>query len=282
MRNNQDRLGALPGGESPPIQQSEQSEQTLQFVTPTEFVDLPSKGRFYPSGHPLHNVEVIEIRHMTAKDEDTLTSRSLLKKGIAIDRFLQNIVVNRTIKVEDLLVGDKNALIIASRITGYGAEYDASISCPSCTTSVQFSFNLEECQAFPLDRHREVGVHETNDGTFIIHVDKTDVDVEVKLLTSRDEAYLLQLADKKRRKKLPETTLTDQFRRFIVSVNGQSDPNYIESFIQHMPARDSRKIRVTYQGVIPNIDMNHDFVCSECSYEGEVNVPFGANFFWPQ
>ena len=138
MRNNQDRLNAPPTSADPPIQQAQQTEQPLQFVTPTEFVELPSRGKFYPSEHPLHNVETLEVRHMTARDEDILTSRSLLKKGVAIDRFLQNIVVDRRVKVEDLLIGDKNAIIIASRISGYGPRYDANVLCPSCVSSVEY------------------------------------------------------------------------------------------------------------------------------------------------
>ena len=113
MRNNQDRLSGLAGegaAQEPPVQQ-QQAEQPLQFVTPTEFVELPSAGRFYPEGHALHGAETIEIRHMTAKDEDILTSRSLLKKGVAIDRLLRNVIVDRSIKVDDLLIGDKNARI---------------------------------------------------------------------------------------------------------------------------------------------------------------------------
>ena len=282
MRNNQDRLGAVTGGETPPAQQAQQAEQPLQFVTPTEFVELPSKGKFYPEGHPLHNIEVIEIRHMTAKDEDILTSSSLLKKGVAIDRFLQNVIINRSVKVSDLLVGDKNAVIFAARISGYGSSYEASINCPNCRATVNFSFNLDDCEVLPSDAYKEHDVQLTTDNTFIIHADKTNVDVEVRLLTSKDEAYLLQQADKKRRKKLPETNLTDQLRRIIVSVNGNSNINYIESFIQNMPAIDSRKIRGTYQKIIPNIDTGHEFACSDCSFEGEVDVPFGANFFWPK
>ena len=88
MRNNEDRTRAVAGGASPPVQQVQQTEQPLQFVTPTEFVELPSKGKYYPESHPLHNQDTIEIRHMTAKDEDILTSAALLKKGIAIERFL--------------------------------------------------------------------------------------------------------------------------------------------------------------------------------------------------
>tara|TARA_R100000008_G_C3578905_1_gene167103 strand:- start:374 stop:1231 length:858 start_codon:yes stop_codon:yes gene_type:complete len=285
VRNNQDRLTAPPASADPPIQQvqqAQQPEESLQFVTPTEFVELPSKGKFYPPGHPLHNVETLEIRHMTAKDEDILTSRSLLKKGIAIDRFLQNVIVERNIRVEDLLIGDKNAIIIASRISGYGARYDASITCPSCVSSVEFSFDLNQCEVADSSVHQQHGIDLTDDNTFIIHLERSNLDVEVRLMTSRDEAALLQLAERRRKKKLPESNLTDQFRRIIVSVNGNDNPNYVESFIQNMPARDSRSLRTTYESIIPNIDMTHDFICSECGFDGEVSVPFGANFFWPK
>ena len=281
MRNNQDRVGPITGGESPPIQQSQQAEQPLQFVTPTEFVELPSKGRFYPPEHPLHNMEMIEIRHMTAKDEDILTSRSLLKKGVAIDRFLQNVIVDRRVKVEDLLIGDKNAVIIAARISGYGEKYDANIVCPVCASSVQFAFDLSDCSIVSYNDHVDE-VRLTEDNTFIIRADKLEADVEVRLMTSRDETFLMQYSEKRRKKKLPESGLTDQFRRFIVSVNGNRDPGYIDSFIEHLPAIDSRKIRTVYQQIIPNVDMDHVFTCSECGFEGEVSVPFGANFFWPQ
>ena len=283
MRNNEDRLGAAnKGAEAPVQQQPQQAEQTLQFVTPTEFVELPSRGKFYPQGHPLHNTEVIEIRHMTAKDEDILTSAALLKKGLAIDRFLQNIIVDKSINIADLLVGDKNAIIVASRVSGYGPQYEAGISCPSCASSVEFAFDLRECGPVSHGGYEEIGVRTTDQGTFIIHIDKMDLNVEVRLLTSRDEIHLMQTAEKRRKKKLPESSLTDQLRRIIVSVNGNSDSMYVSSLIEHMPASDSRQLRSTYQKIVPNIDMNQDFTCPECDHEGEVNVPFGTNFFWPK
>ena len=84
---------------------------TLSYVTPTEFVELPSRGKFYSTDHPLHGKEVVEMRYMTAKDEDILTSPALLKKGVAIDRLLQNLVVDKTINANNLLIGDKNAML---------------------------------------------------------------------------------------------------------------------------------------------------------------------------
>jgi hypothetical protein len=285
MRNNEDRLGALNRGENPPIQQPQsnsQPEQALQFVTPTEFVELPSKGEFYPENHPLHGEDTIEIRHMTAKDEDTLTSRTLLKKGVAIDRFLQNIIVNKSIKVDSLLIGDKNAIVVASRITGYGSEYIAKVTCPACAESSDFAFDLQECENIVDNDYEKHGVKRTDENTFVIHIDKMKMDVEVRLMTSREETGLVQLMESRRKRKLPESNLTDQLRTIIVSVGGNKDKQYIESFIQHMPAIDSRQLRTIYQQIIPNVDMNQTFLCLECAHEGEVNVPFGAGFFWPK
>ena len=97
----------------------------LNFAVPTEIVELPSKGLFYPKGHALHNKDTIEIRFMTAKDEDILTSPALLRKGLALERMLQNLILEDGVNSEDLLVGDRNALLVAARITGYGKEYPA-------------------------------------------------------------------------------------------------------------------------------------------------------------
>jgi hypothetical protein len=116
----------------------------LDFSTPTEFVELPSEGRYYPEDHPLHNESVVEIRHMTAKDEDILTSRALLKKGLALDRFLKNILVDKRIDMDSLYVGDKNAILVGARVTGYGPSYDTQITCPVCATTNKFSFDLDE------------------------------------------------------------------------------------------------------------------------------------------
>ena len=131
MRDNQKRMTAAA---DPAPQASESNASALNFATPTEFVDLPSKGAYYPEGHPLHGQSSIEIKFMTARDEDILTSPTLLKKGLAIDKFLQNIIVNRAINVDTILSGDKNAILVASRINGFGAEYITKVSCPACQT----------------------------------------------------------------------------------------------------------------------------------------------------
>jgi rubredoxin len=256
-------------------------DASFSFATPTEIVELPTKGRYYPEGHPLRGVEEVEIRFMTAKDEDILTSKTLLRKGIAIRRFLQSVLVNKSIKVDDLYVGDKNAILIASRITGYGEEYDINVTCPSCGVSEKSAFNLDTLEPYygdNLDENMQV----TENGTFLISLPVSKVNLEVRLMTSRDEDYLVALAENKRKKNLPETNLTDQLTRMMVSVNGDNSASSISKFINAMPAKDSRYLRQNYFKIVPDIDMTHDFTCTSCGFGQELGVPLTAEFFWPR
>ena len=114
----------------------------LDFITPTEIVDLPSKGLGYPKNHPLCGKDSVEIKYMTAKEEDILSSASLLKKGIALERFLKAILKDQSIDPETMLSGDRNAVIIAARSSGYGFDYDTKVNCPSCGEANKMSFDL--------------------------------------------------------------------------------------------------------------------------------------------
>jgi hypothetical protein len=284
-RNNRDRVGTdqtggpkTRGGEGPPVVDNGNG---LSFSTPTEFVEIPSAGKLYAADHPLHNQKFIEIRFMTARDEDILTSQALLKKGIAIDRFLANILIDKRIKMDDLYVGDKNALLIGSRITGYGEEYSCKVTCPSCGAAGDHDFDLSLVGPRVLDEENENVVSSDGD-TFIIETPITHVKVELRYLKAKDEKHLLRILEHKRKKKLPETTLTDQLKAMIVSVNGAEDRETIVSFIDNLPARDSRHIRQVYQSVVPNIDLNQTFICDTCDYEtDQMEVPFTTAFFWP-
>ena len=144
MSRNEDRLGlgTNPNPDQSPAPAASSGGPAFSWSVPTEFVELPSQGIFYPAGHPLAGQKTVEIRYMTAKEEDILTSRSLLKEGVALDRMLQNILVNSAIDISSLLVGDKNALLVAARRTGYGPEYETRVACPACDTSQEYSFDI--------------------------------------------------------------------------------------------------------------------------------------------
>ena len=255
----------------------------LSFTTPTEFVDLPSEGRLYPEGHPLENETTLEIRHMTAKDEDILSSRSLLKQGVAIDRLLKNIIVDKRINPEELYVGDKNAVLVAARCSGYGEDYKTQIICPSCMNHQEVDFDLSEKKIYKGGDFQDYDVEETGTGTYMIKLPFLQMDVEVRLLTGKQEKYLVKLTENKKKKKLPEATSTDQFKLMIVSVQGKTDSKTIGSLVDHMPAKDARYLRAAYDRISPNIELKQHFLCSICSFEtDELEVPFTSDFFWPK
>ena len=256
----------------------------LSFVVPTEFVELPSKGQFYPEGHPLHNEDTIEVKHMTAKEEDILTSRALLKKGIAIDRLLQSLIVNKNIKPHEMLVGDKNAIMIAARISGYGSEYNTRITCPNCSAVNEPEIDLEEVKktklAFDADGLENVE-GPTDNGTFLITLPVTKAVVEVKLMTGADEKRFSDRVQMRKKNRQREAMLTDQFKTFVVSINGNTVLHQLFQYIDNLPVKDSRYLRSVYSELTPSVELKHDFMCNDCGYEQEVEVPITAQFFWP-
>jgi hypothetical protein len=273
-RNNESRLGTEKTEKDPPIPEK---KSVLDFVLPTEFVDLPTQGRFYPEDHPLHNVDAIEIRYMTAKDTDILTSKSLLKKGIAIDRMLQNVIVDKNIKVNELFLGDKNAILVASRINGFGEQYEVKVGCTSCGISSNHAFDLSEIKS----KEAPEDIKISDDGTFSIMLPKTEIEVKCRLLSGKDEDKLFASSLSNKKHKLEENTLTNQFRMLIVSLNGETDRRLVEKFIEVMPALDSNFLRKKYESIVPNVDLDFDFVCPECDAETVIDMPFSTEFFWP-
>ena len=183
---------------------------------------------------------------MTAKEEDILTSSTFLKKGIALDKMLQSIIMDKRIKVKDLLIGDKNALLVASRVFGYGANYEAQIVCPKCDSSFTTTFDLTELTN---KSSTEVEVVErTERNTFIIVLPKSDFVVEFRLLTSQDESKMSSKAGGSMR----------LLKLITVSINEQTDPFYIERAMQSLPILDVSVLKKAYGRVMPDVDMKQN------------------------
>ena len=290
-RNNQDRFGS--GLEDKPLgSPTDAGSQTppqpagnsgLSFVVPTEVVELPSRGIFYPEGHPLCGEETIEIKHMTAKEEDILTSKALLKKGLALDRMIQSIVVNKSINTDSMLTGDRNAIMMSARAAAYGEDYEAGVQCPACGEQQNHEFNLSEISCRPLDKHEGLtNVSKLPNNNFEILLPRSGVNIEVRMLTGKDERELLKRTEKRKREKLSENMLTQQMNLFIVAVNGDTNKRTIDKFIQNMPAFDSRYMRTVYKSVTPDINSAQEFTCEFCDHVAELEVPFTTEFFWPK
>ena len=170
IRNNEDRTGPRSTAADEIPADIKQMMNPMDFVAPTEMVDLPSKGQGYPEGHPLYEQECVEIRFMTAKEEDILTSQSLLKKGVAIERVLQSLVKNKAIDVSTMLVGDRNAMLIASRASAYGKWYKTTITCPSCGEKGKKAIDLYKAKVYHGDNTEEYQVEKTANGTFKVNL----------------------------------------------------------------------------------------------------------------
>jgi len=281
-RNNLDRTGAPPA--DAPIQQ--QAEQTkfdpLNFAAPTEIVDLPSKGMGYPANHPLHNKDTIEIRYMTAKDEDILTSQSLIKKGLVLKRFMENIIIDKRVDPESLFVGDRNAILIASRISGYGAEYETRVQCPACGESSRFAFDLLDQKVHESEAAEQFNVTVAGDGLFETIMPYSKFKIKFRLMTGKDETWLAKQQQSKKKHKLQESVMTDQMKKIIVSIEGHNDPSIINKYVDNMPTLDSTHIRTCYKLANPDVKVTNEYTCPSCGHEEGMEVPFGADFFWPE
>ena len=279
-RNDINRVGAPSANAEPPITQTQDGGfDPLSFVAPTEFVELSSKGLCYPEGHPLHKQETIEIKFMTAKEEDILSSRALLKKGIAIERFIQSVIIDRKIKAKDLLVGDRNAILIAARTSGYGNIYETQVSCPACGERTKFSFDLNDKKVTETEENEDVKA--VGDGTFQITMPYSKFKIVFRLLTGADEAYLTATAASKKKATKIDSILIEQYERMIASIEGHSDRSIIKKYVENMPTMDSRHLRKCYASVTPDVNIKEHFECPSCGHEQEMEVPFGADFFWP-
>jgi rubrerythrin len=285
MRNNEERFGAqakIQGGDLADVSAlNGGGGLDLNFITPTSYVDLPSKGRFYPEDHPLHNVETIEIKQMTAKEEDILTSKNLLKKGVALDKLIQSLIVNKTVDTDELTAEDRNAILIHARIDAYGPEYNTQVTCPSCLEKVKHKFNLlEEVEKHHSEEEASEEVQVSPDGTFVITLPSTKWNVACRALNGKDEKSLLRISELKKKNGGSDSLLVDQLKLTVVSINGATDQKVLEKAIDVLPAKDSKHLRTEYQKVVKPIDLTQHFTCNSCNYETDMEVPLSADFFW--
>ena len=275
MSRNSDRLGlgSQPEtGEAPP-----QMFNPLSFTTPTEFVDLPSKGLGYHKDHPLHGKDSLEIRFMTAKDEDILSNQSLIKKGVALERLLENIIVEANIDPLTLLIADRNAILIQARGTAYGFDYEARVTCPKCETANTMTFDLREpAITGGLTDEQEI-VRVADDGLFETTLPFSKFNIKFRLANGIEESKIAQVLINEQK----EFSISEQYKEMILSIEGHSEAEVINKFVDNMPMADSVHFKMCLKHATPSVDISETLTCKNCSHEQEVQVPFGTDFFWP-
>jgi hypothetical protein len=250
-----------------------------KIPTPAEAVPLPSEGNVYPAGSPLHGAQFVEIRAMTAKDEDILTSRALIKQGKVVDALLKSCVLTKGLDVEDMLAGDRNALIIGIRVTGYGSDYTATVECPQCEAKSEHSFNLSKLPIKPLTgKPLSVGHN-----AFAFTLPRSGKKVVFKIPTGRDQTELTAALDQIRKSTglANERIVTTSLHSQILAIDDVTDRNVLQAMVESLPAQDSRALRKHMAEIEPGVDMKQTFICQSCAAESVVEVPLGTEFFWP-
>lgn len=251
------------------------------WEVPVELVPVPSEGKVYSKSSNMYNVRGLEIKAMTAREEDILTSRALIKKGTVISELVKACLIDKSINVNELLVGDRDSLMVSIRITGYGTPYSATVSCPDCGKSHKdYEFDLSELEIKRLELNPIAdGVNEFE---FELPVSKKKV--TFKFLTVQDDNDMTR--ENERKKELFGSeyiagSVTDMLSSHIVSIDGIRDRSKISMFINKMPALDSTKLRGFIKKHKPGLDMSMTLRCDNCGSVNKIELPIGITFFWP-
>jgi len=238
-------------------------DQTFDF--PTEVIELPSKGLLYPQDNPLSNGK-IEMKYMTAKEEDILTNQAYIQKGVVLDKLLQALIVSK-INYNDLIVGDKNAIMVAARILGYGKDYSFEYD------GQEYTVDLSQLDNKPFN-YSNKGVNE-----FSYTLPSTNVNITYKILTHGDEQKIqTEIDGLKKINKNVSPELSTRLKYIITSVNGDRETKTIREFVdKHLLARDSRELRKHIKETQPDVDLTF----FPDGTTDRVDIPIGIKFFWP-
>jgi len=239
---------------------------------PTEVVDLPSQGQVYPEDSPLSSGK-IELKYMTAKEEDILTSQNLIQKGIVIEQLINSLIVDKTVKSQDLILGDKNAVMVAARVLAYGADYQAEATNPDSGEKELVTFDLTSCKFKELPDDVDY-----SSGEFSFQLPTSETNITFRLVTGKEE----NLIDKDiaaMKKMGTSAEVTTRFRHVITSVEGNNEPAQITSFVNNMLSKDSLELRREIARVSPDIEMTQEVEIGGDTVE--VEIPLTVEFFWP-
>ena len=250
-----------------------------QYAFPTEVLSLPSKGLLYPKDSPLSS-GTIEVKYMTAREEDILTSQNLIEKGLVIDKLLESVIADPKVKLDDLLLGDKNALMLGTRVLGYGPEYEVLITDPDTGLEVEHIFDLGKLETKKIDDKIF-----KNGNKFEITLPVSKRVLEFKLLTQKDERVIE--TELKAYEKVDKITgisreMTTRLKHQIISVDGETDRTKINDFVDNQfLARDTRAYREHIQKITPDVIFEAEYI-SQIGEPHKVDIPVGVRFFWPE
>jgi hypothetical protein len=274
MEQTTERKPASRGLQSQPT--IGQVNKQTDFPFPTELITLPSNGLCYPESNPLSRGEVT-IKLMTAKEEDILTSANLIKKGLQLDKLLESIVVEPGVNVNDLLIGDKNAILVASRMLAFGPDYTVTVNDPEEKEPVQTVVDLSKIKTKEID---ESLLNRNNEYEFILPISKSKI--KFKLLTHGDEGLINKDIEASQKTLKTGNEITARYRRVIIEVDGNRDFGYISNFVSNrLLAGDSKALRKYMTTITPDLDLTFEYTSPFTGDTEALRIPFGVDFFYP-
>ena len=244
-----------------------------QYDFPTEVLDLPSQGKVYPKDHPLASGR-ITIKYMTAKEEDILSNQNLIKKGIVLDKLFESIIVD-SISTNDIILGDKNAIILATRVLGYGPEYLFKFYSSKLNESIDAKVDLSQVKTKEVDLSLF-----TNKNEFEFTIPSNGKKITFKLLTHGDEIAIEKDIQAMEKLGGVSSEITTRLRYMIKSVDGDNTTATINKFVNGMLAMDSRALRGYVKKISPDVDMKFVHTHEDGEVE-EAPITMGVSFFWP-
>lgn len=257
---------------------AEQQKVGASSEVPDVSVPLPSKGKVYSSDNVLFLADSVDVRAMTAKDENILSSLALLKKGQNLTQVMKACITNKLVDPEAMLIGDRNAVLIAIRNVSYGPEYLVDVRCPACDASQEHVFDMSRLPMKVLDT--DPIVSSTN--LFRFELPRSKKEVNFKLLTGRDVAEQDRAAQQRKKNNVQsDDVITSAIHSQVVSIGGEDDRNKLLRLVENMSSFDSLALREHMADVVPGVDMVQEMTCSSCDAVQEVEVPMGPEFFWP-
>jgi len=269
------------------IKHAYETQKLKEHNFPTEIIELPSRGLIYTKDNPLSSGKV-ELKYMTAKEEDILTTQSYIKDGSVLDKLFQSLIVSNgngePIKYVDLTIGDKNAIMIASRILGYGKDYEVEITDPFTGKKQKENIDLTQFENKPYDGSVQVELYK-NEFEFELPTSKRKVTF-MALTESKDRKAKHDLEEVKRiNKKLKDEVsreLTTRLKNIILSVDGEYNLQTINNFVDNeLFAIDSKELRNYIKEVTPDINLMYEFISDETGERREISLPMDVSFFWP-
>jgi len=269
------------------LRQQHEVKQVSDYKFPTEIVELPSRGLIYPQDNPLSSGK-IEMKYMTAKEEDILTTQSYIKEGSVLDRLFQSLIVSNgegvPIKYVDLVTGDKNAIMIAARILGYGKDYEVEIEDPYSGNTQKETIDLTQFENKEYDGSNQIAPH-TNE--FRFKLPRSQREITFMAMTESKERKVKHESEaiNKANRKLKDTTsreLTTRLKTMILSVDDDREQKTINHFVENeLFAIDSKALRAYINEVVPDIDLTWEFVSEETGEGRDMQLPMDVSFFWP-